>query len=269
MKLAVSNIAWDNDNFSEFCSYLTSVSCPGVELAANKLWTEPIEAPESEVQEVIDIMNSNNLSLVGFHALFYNRPDLKLFAEDENECKDFCDYLINTAKLCSKMGGSVLVLGSPRNRQMPRTHSSSLEKIIDEFRRVAESIKPLGIRIALEHLPSEDTNFVNSYEESLSIVNQVSCSAFQPHLDIGTLQVCGENIKQIIHKKADLPAHVHLNDPGLNIPDKSNYKTHKCIGDHLRSMNYQGFISLEVPSNNISSKHTLNQVIKFMRKFYT
>ena len=50
MKIAVSNIAWENKYISEYLKLLKSLDCSGVEIAPNIIWPEPINSSKEDRQ---------------------------------------------------------------------------------------------------------------------------------------------------------------------------------------------------------------------------
>ena len=43
MKLAVSNIAWKNNEFKKFYELISQLKCEGVEIAPSKIWKNILE----------------------------------------------------------------------------------------------------------------------------------------------------------------------------------------------------------------------------------
>jgi len=268
MRLAVSNIAWNNNNLPSFLRFLKNEGCHGVELAINKIWSEPVDASKDCIQKLRQLLRENEIELVGFHALFFTRPDLQFFANGPRGREAFFNYLKNLAWICSQLGGKILVWGSPRNRQLSETfENSDSDDVIPSLRRFMETISPSKVTIALEHLSPKNTSFVASYRECVGLVQEVNHPQFRPHLDIGTVVECGEAISHLM-QFSSLPVHVHVNEPGLTPPTETGPVNHPDIGAELRKYQYDGYVSLEARSDSIGGPKELAQIIKFMRESY-
>jgi len=76
MKLAVSNIAWENAELAEHLALLHDLGCQGVELAPSCIWPEPVVATAAERARLGDLVSGSGLEVTGFHALLFARPDL-------------------------------------------------------------------------------------------------------------------------------------------------------------------------------------------------
>ena len=83
MKLAVSNIAWKNNEFNKFYELLASLNCSGVEIAPSKIWNNIPDISKENVTSFLSDMKKNKLEFLGFHSLLYGRKDLQLFKNDE------------------------------------------------------------------------------------------------------------------------------------------------------------------------------------------
>ena len=84
MKIAVSNIAWENRYLSEYLTLLKKLGCSGVEIAPNIIWDEPINSSNEDRKNFKNIIHKEGLSIVGFHALLFSRPDLQFFQSEES-----------------------------------------------------------------------------------------------------------------------------------------------------------------------------------------
>ena len=48
MKLAVSNIAWKNNEFKKFYELISELKCEGVEIAPSKIWKNILEIEDED-----------------------------------------------------------------------------------------------------------------------------------------------------------------------------------------------------------------------------
>lgn len=267
MKLAVSNIAWDNSKLSEHLALLHDSGCEGVELAPSCIWQEPIEAPASDRARIKALVRASGLELTGFHALLFTRPDLQLF-QDRAGLDQTAGYLIELAQLCCDLEGTVLILGSPRNRvRHGRDYGECLDWGVDAFSRIATACEPLGVTLCIEPLGPDETEFVMSAREGAALVRRVNHPNFRLHLDAKALLSTGENLGCVLEEHGKLLRHFHVGDPGL-APPGSTGADHAPFGQALRRANYQHYVSIEMRRGHGDSREVVSRSIAYVTQHY-
>ena len=269
MKISVSNITWKEDPkyFPEFLDFISNKGCSGVELAPSLIWKEPIESTPEERKNLVKLVKEKKLEIVGFHSLLFTRPDLKLFLNEESR-KDTKNYIKELIKLCSDLGGKQLIFGSPRNRMLHgKKYKDCLDQSIEDFYDIAEDSKKENVIFCIEALGPNDTEFIKSFDESGEIVKKVDHNNFKLHLDTKVIFASKEEPYNLINKYKDLIQHVHVGDEGLKEPGTINFN-HSKIGEALRKINYDSYISLEIRRNNNDISGTVNRGINFLKENY-
>lgn len=267
MKIAVSNIAWDNGRLPEYLGFLRELGCEGVEIAPSCLWPEPVEATAGERQALRGLVRRADLELVGFHALLYTRPDLQLF-QDARLRSLTVGYLVDLMRLCADVGGKLVVLGSPRNR---RLNGNPLEQCLawaaDAFRQVAEQGERLGVAFCVEPLGPDDTDFLASMKEGGDLVRTIDHPYCRLHLDSKAIFGTGEDPFQIMQAYGDLIRHVHASDPGLAAPGAAGGE-HRPIGAALRQHGYNGYVSIEMRREGNDDKAAVARAVNYVMETY-
>jgi D-psicose/D-tagatose/L-ribulose 3-epimerase len=270
MKISVSNIAWYNDikKIDGFLKFISDIGCEGVELAPSAIWKEPIDSTRQERNDLKLKIKNFNLKLIGFHSLLYSRPELKFF-ENSNLRKQTKNYIFNLINLCSDLGGTNLVYGSPKSRELcGKKYDDCKEQIIFDFYEIAEYAKKMNVNFCLEPLSPKETEFISSLEEGGKIVKTVNHSNFKLHLDTKVLFGLKKKIGTNIYKYKDIINHVHVGDEELLEPGKVNKKDHIEIGKHLKSINYNGYITLEMRRDLTDIEGAIKRGVEFIKKNY-
>ena len=132
MKLAISNIAWTNEEETEVAAKLQELGVPYVEIAPTKLWDDPTKATPEQVREYVEWWKSYGIEIVALQSMLFARPDLKLFESSElhEEAKQ---YLAEFLRLAGDMGARRLVFGSPKNRQRGTMPAEEADAIAQQF----------------------------------------------------------------------------------------------------------------------------------------
>jgi len=267
MKIAVSNIAWENKYLSEYLSLLKKLKCSGVELAPNIIWTEPINATKEDRKILKDIIDKEGLSVVGFHALLFSRPDLQFFKSKESR-KNTINYLCELIKLCAELCGKQLVFGSPKNRRLHnRKYSECLDQIMEDFFQISEFAKKYNIFFCVEPLGPNETDFIQSVEEGGSIVNKVNHQFLKLHLDTKALFATKENPNEVVNKFKNIIQPVHISDENLREPGSVNFG-HEEIGKALNKINYKNYLSIEMKKPKENIKDSISRSVLFVKENY-
>lgn len=267
MKLAVSNIAWEPNELKEHLTLLRDLGCEGVELAPNILWKEPVDATSDERQNMRALIHGAGLSVVGFHALFFTRPDLQFFRDKESLAATTL-YLKQLAQLCHDLEGKFLILGSPKSRSpQGRTKQESIEWIAPALRSVAEEGARLGVTLCIEPLPQSDNEFIRNSDEGMELVRRVNHPNFGLHLDAKAMHGAGEDFSQAFGKYGKELKHFHVGDPGLAPPGSTGMLDHGKVGLALRSSGYSGYVSIEMRRRRFTPM-VVTKSVEYVRRNY-
>ena len=240
------------------------MGCSGIELAPDKIWARPLQSSLNDRLSIRHAIESHGLELIGFHALLYTRQELKLF-DSKNSFIRTSNYLSSLASLCAEMGGKNLIFGSPSNRSLcGRPYQECYNQAILGFRELAKVCKSHGINFCIEPLPSSQNQFITSASEGENLVKHVNHPNFCLHLDASALRQEAYPPNSIIEDTIT-PEHFHVNDPGLTVPGSSTNDLPLMI-EALRKKNYNGYLSIEVVSDNCNSLQRLKSSIEYVQR---
>lgn len=267
MKLAVSNIAWDNAELGEHLVLLRELGCQGVELAPSCIWPEPVAATAQERAGLKSRIAGAGLEVVGFHALLYTRPELQMFQGRDGRHETVA-YLVRLAELCSELGGRILVFGSPRNRAR---HGHNREECMawaaDAFAGVAAACQPLGVTLCIEPLGTDEADFITSSSEGGELVDRVGHPNFMLHLDAKALLTNHEDLAEVLAQWKDRVRHFHVGDPGL-VPPGTTGADHRPFGRALRDANYEHYVSIEMRRGFGPSRDVIRSSVAYAKQVY-
>ena len=267
MKLAVSNIAWDNAELSEHLALIRDLGCDGVELAPSCVWPEPAEVAGDESAGVTRLIRRAGLEVTGFLSLLYTRRDLQLF-QDAPTRRRTIDYLGALGRLCAEMGGKVLVFGSPKNRaRHGHTTAECLDWAVEVFSQAAREAQRAGVTLCIEPLSPEETDFIQSSAEGLELVRRVDQQGFGLHLDAKAMLASREDPEAVLRDARSFVRHVHVGDPGL-APPGSTGADHAPIGRALRRSGYRGYVSIEMRRGFGPSREVIANSVAYVKQHY-
>jgi D-psicose/D-tagatose/L-ribulose 3-epimerase len=125
------------------------------------------------------------------------------------------------------------------------------------FYELGEESKKYNIFFCLEPNPKEyGTNFANTTEEAVGVVERVNHPNFRLHLDSGAMMVNRENYKEAIAEGLQYLKHFHISERNLN-PISLKEVDHKKISKILKDVGYNKWVSIEMRGNN-EGNNTMN-----------
>jgi len=251
MKYAICNetfLDWPHEKafqFAKECGYT------GIEIAPFTLTTavpsDVREIPDRTIAEVKQAAKTTGLQVVGLHWLLAKTEGLYLTSQDEAVRERTADYLCELARLCNQLGGKILVLGSPQQRNLPEgmSHAQGIQFAADVLKRAMPQCENSGVTVAVEPLGPEEGNFLRTAASGIELIEMVDSPHCRLHLDCKAMSTEDKPIPDIIRDSADYMVHFHANDPNRLGPGMGEVDF-RPIFAALDEVNYDGWVSVEV-----------------------
>ena len=116
MKYAICNELFGKLDFKESCLLTARYGFQGVEIAPFTLFDDPKNVNIKKIHKIKQILDQAGLKFVGFHWLFLNPKGLHITTPDLAIRKRSWYHLQRLVDIAGELGGGVLVLGSPKQR---------------------------------------------------------------------------------------------------------------------------------------------------------
>jgi sugar phosphate isomerase/epimerase len=172
--------------------------------------------------------------------LYINHTDAAIRAKT---ARYFCD-LVN---FCADLGGTIMVAGSPKQRNILPGVSSEQARdwALETFREPVARAQARGVTICFEPLGPAETNFINTAADGIAFVQRLDSPAFKIILDVKAM--CSETkpIPRIIRESWPHFGHFHANDKNLKGPGFGDIDF-KPIAAALKEVGYDRLVSVEV-----------------------
>jgi sugar phosphate isomerase/epimerase len=269
MKLAISNIAWLLQEDEQIHGLLREMEVAGIEIAPTKYWHNPTLATNSEIFDAKSRFEAAGFLIPAAQALLFGHPELTLF-QDERTRNKTLNYLLDISRLCSSMGISTMVFGSPKNRQRNGMQLDISMKIAkDFFFDLAERISSLNVTFCIEPNPLEyGCDFIVNSSEAMSLVQQVDHPNFRLHLDTSAMFLNKENPAKILPECLPYLQHLHVSEPFLGLIG-DGHNCHQCVAQSLHRYGYEGWISIEMRSGLLpSNRDAIRRAVEFTKETY-
>jgi len=247
VKLAVSNIAWPQEEDAAVAEVLNASGIAGIEIAPTKIWADPLTASDAAIDAYRRFWNDRGIAIVAAQALLFGKSELTIFESAATRQKTL-DYLGAIVRLCGRLGARALVFGSPKNRKVGALPAAEVDAIAQEFfGRLGEIAAAAGTCIVMEANPPEyGADFATHAANAIELVERVDHPSFRLHLDTGCMTLVGDPIRASFDRGFRWLEHFHVSEPNLDPPGASGIVNHAAFAEYLRRRDYRGWVSLEM-----------------------
>ncbi|TWT30232.1 D-tagatose 3-epimerase [Posidoniimonas corsicana] len=272
MKYALCNETFGDLPFEESFATTRRLGYTGIEIAPFTLLpgatvTDVRDVPATRRAEVKRIAEDAGLEVVGLHWLLAKTEGFYLTSPDPAVQRATAEYLKELAELCGQLGGKVMVLGSPQQRNLlPGVGYEQAEEIAAGVLR--EAMPACGdnqVTIALEPLGPAEGDFMLTAESGVGLATMVDSPWCKLHLDVKAMASEPKPIAEIIRENAAWTAHFHANDPNLLGPGMGEVEFAPIFAA-LKETDYQGWVSVEVFKYEPSPEEIARQSIDYMQR---
>ena len=248
MKFAICQELFVDWDWERQCQFIAEVGYTGIELAPFTLASRITDVSAEQRQTMRKQAAENGLEIIGLHWLLARTEGLHLTTGDASVREATAAYLVELAHACADMGGTLMVFGSPdqRNLEEGLTREEAYENASNVFRTCLPKIAERGVNICMEPLTPKETNFVNTCAEAMELIEMVDQPNFRLHQDSkAMLGAETESIPSLIEHYAPHVGHFHVNDTNLLGPGMGD-TDFGPIFEALLKAKYAGWVSVEV-----------------------
>jgi D-psicose/D-tagatose/L-ribulose 3-epimerase len=270
MKLAISNIAWTTNEEPAIAAELQRLGVKYVEIAPTKVWSDPVHATDEQITRYLDFWKGYDIEVVAFQSMLFPRPDLKIFESEANRAETLA-HLKEFIALAGKMNASIMVFGSPKNRQRGDLSEAEARAVAAAFfNELGDEAQKHGIRFCIEpNAPQYACDFVITAREGIELVETVNNPGFGLHLDIACMTLAGDDPGRAISEAAALLRHFHISSPMLETVEERPDVNHRAAGDALRAIGYDKFVSIEMrPDEEGKNLERVQRAVALANKYY-
>src|SRR5205807_34338 len=186
MLYAICNETFEGWEHRRICEFVADLGYQGLELAPFTLAPRITEITTEQRLLLRRQAEDCGLTLLGLHWLLARTEGLHLTSGDGATRRRTAEYLVELAACCHELGGDILVFGSPAQRRIPpgATREQALDYAADTVRRALPNIANEGVRLCLEPLTPQETDFINSCAEAVELLDRVDHPSFVLHQDV-------------------------------------------------------------------------------------
>ena len=268
MKYAICNETFVDWEWERMLDCIAGLGYHGVEVAPFTLADRASEISEQRRRDLRNAALRAGVPVVGLHWLLVKPEGLYVTTPDDAVRQRTADYFIDLVRLCADLGGSLMVIGSPKQRTLLPgiSKARALGYACEVFGRALPEAERCGVTLAIEPLTPRETDFINTAEDGIELIEALRHPNFRLHLDVKAMSGSETRpIPDVIRSSANYLAHVHANDPNLLGPGMGEVD-HRPILAALKEIGYSGYVSVEVFDYRPGAETIARQSLQYLNR---
>jgi len=247
MKFAICNEIFKNWRIEDTFAYAAKLGYQGVEIAPFTLADSVRNIPAEERRSIREAAARHQIAITGIHWVLVKPEGMYMNHTDAAIRQRTADYFCALVDFCADLGGTRIVVGSPKQRNiLPGVSAEQAWAWATEtFRPAVARAEGRGVTICFEPLAPAETNFVNTAAEAIRFVRQLNSEHFKIILDVKAMSSEAKPVPQIIRESWPHFGYFHANDTNFKGPGFGDVDF-KPIADALKEVGYDGWVSVEV-----------------------
>jgi sugar phosphate isomerase/epimerase len=247
MKFAICNETFLDWPFEKAFAFARDVGYTGIEIAPFTIATNAFDISPAKREEVNAQAEAAELEVIGLHWLLAKTTGYYLTTPEDAVRHKTGDYLAELGRLCRDVGGRLMVLGSPvqRNLLPGVTHEQALDLAADCLKRAMPVLEDCGVTLCVEPLGPAEGNFLNTAALGVELIERVGSPNCRLHLDCKAMSSENKSIPELLRENRQLLEHFHANDPNRRGPGMGDLDF-MPIFQTLAEIDYRGWVSVEV-----------------------
>jgi sugar phosphate isomerase/epimerase len=267
MKFAICNETFQDWPMERACAFAAECGYTGLEIAPFTLAAGAGDVTSAQRETIRRQIEAAGLEVVGLHWLLAKTEGFHITSPDAAIRRRTADYLVELALLCGDLGGRVMVLGSPVQRNLAEgmTKEQGMSFAAEVLSEVLPVLEAQDVTLALEPLGPQETNFLLTAAEAVELMDRIGSSQIRLHLDCKAMATEPTPIADLIRRNCDWLAHFHANDPNRQGPGFGQLDFVPILRA-LEEIGYDGWVSVEVFDYAPGIERLARESIDYMRR---
>ena len=266
MKFAICNETFLDWPLNRAFAFAAECGYTGIEVAPFTLGSSAGEISSAQRAEVVRLAADDGLEIIGLHWLLAKTQGIHLTSPDAAIRRRTTEYLTDLAHLCRDLGGSLMVLGSPQQRNLTPGVSAAngIRYAADVIRDALPALEETKVVLAVEPLGPGDGNFLLTAAEGRQLVEMIDSQHVRLHLDCKAMASEPTSIPELIRQHRGEFVHFHANDPNRQGPGFGELRFEPILAA-LEETDYRGWVSVEVFDYTPGVERLARQSIDYLR----
>jgi sugar phosphate isomerase/epimerase len=268
IRLGICNELFEGWDFDRVCRTVKALGYDGLEIAPFTLAPTIFEVSQARRNELKRMVEDAGLTTIGLHWLLARTEGFYLTSPDPAVRVKTADYLVALAEATRDLGGSLMVLGSPKQRDLLPgvTLDQANDYTVEVFERIMPVLASFGIDLCLEPLAPSETNFLNTCDQAEALIARVGHPNLKLHMDVKAQSAeAGRTVPELITIHAAKAGHFHAQDTNLKGPGMGEIDFGPIMKSLVES-GYDRWVSVEVFDYSAGAEETASQSLACLRR---
>jgi sugar phosphate isomerase/epimerase len=267
MKYAICNETFEGWDHARICGTIAELGYAGLEVAPFTLASFITEVSAARRAELRRDAERAGVAIIGTHWLLAKTTGFYLTTHDDAIRAKTGDYFAALAEATADLGGNLMVLGSPLQRNLLPgvTESQADDFACDTLARCLPMLEKTGVTLCLEPLGPTETNYMNTAAHAVRLIERLNHPRIKLHLDVKAMSSESSPIPDLIAANQEHTRHFHANDPNRRGPGFGEMDF-KPIFRALRDSRYDGWVSVEVFDYTPDPVTIARESIRYMKE---
>jgi sugar phosphate isomerase/epimerase len=268
IRLGICNELFEGWDFANVCRTVKALGYEGLEIAPFTLAPRITDVSAERRRELRTIVEDAGLATIGLHWLLAKTEGFYLTTPDAAVRAKTADYLVALAEATRDLGGSLMVLGSPKQRDLIPgvSYDEAFDYAVEVLGQAMPKIGDCGVDLCVEPLAPSETDFLNTCDQANAMIERVGHPNFKLHMDVKAQS--GETdatVPELILRHAAKAGHFHAQDVNLRGPGMGEVDF-RPIMNALVTSGYDRWVSVEVFDYSPGAEETARQSIECLRR---
>jgi sugar phosphate isomerase/epimerase len=266
MRFAICNEIFKGWKLEDTFAYAAKTGYDAVEIAPFTIANSVTDISARERKAIRAAAERNGIKIAGIHWVLVKPEGLYINHPDAAIRERTADYFCELVDFCADVGGEVMVVGSPKQRNVMAGVATEAARdwAAATFQGAVERGERRGVTVCFEPLAPVETNFINTASEAIEFTERLGSPNFKIILDVKAMCAESKPIPQIIRESWPHFAHFHANDKNLKGPGFGEVDF-KPIAAALKEVGYEGFVSVEVFDFDEGAERIATKSIEYLK----
>jgi sugar phosphate isomerase/epimerase len=267
MKYAICNETFENWDHARVCARAAELGYTGLEVAPFTLTPLITDVPAARRAELRRQAEAAGVRIIGLHWLLAKTTGFHLTSPDPAVRRTTGTYLAELARATADLGGDLMVLGSPfqRNLEAGVSKAEGDDRAADTLSHCLTALEDTRVTLCLEPLTTAETNYMTTAAEGTALCRRMAHPFVKLHLDVKAMSSEGTPVPDVIRANREYFHHFHANDPNKRGPGFGAVDF-KPIFRALADVGYAGWVSVEVFDYTPDPDTIARESIRYMRE---
>jgi sugar phosphate isomerase/epimerase len=265
-KFSICNETFRDWPFDKAFALAAECGYTGVEIAPFTISNYVTDVPAKQRREIRRQAEKAGLEVVGLHWLLARTKGFHLTSPDAQVRRKTVGYLGALAQFCADLGGTLLIFGSPQQRNaLPGVDpDEAMKYAVEVLGQSIAAFDAAGVTLAFEPLSPKITNFVSTAAQAVALIKKVDSPRVRLILDCNAMSNESTPIPGLIRANRSWLVHFHANDPNQQGPGFGKLDFVPILGA-LAEIDFRGWISVEVFNYAPGPERLARESIEYMQ----